>query len=144
MTCLVLRETQSAHGGRWDFLWRNLFSTNADGQQWQRTSQPNGHYSALLSTKIPLFEIQSDATVGALKDAIKLKKQPDFDGFPADKLTLHHVNLPDDDNLAENVKQPLTKPLTALKATEELSDLFSEAPAKKTVHILVRAPALGK
>jgi Crinkler effector protein N-terminal domain len=90
-------------------------------------------------------EIQSNATVGALKDAIKAKNQPDFDGFPAAKLTLYLINLPDDDKLAENVRQPLNiKPLTALKATKQVGDLLPAAPAKETVHILVQEPSARK
>jgi hypothetical protein len=89
-------------------------------------------------------EIQSNETVGALKEAIKLQKQHDFDDFAANRLTLYLINAPEDD-LAENVKQPLTiKPLTALKATKQVGDLLPDGPAKETVHILVRAPALGK
>jgi len=38
-------------------------------------------------------KIQSDATVGELKRAIKVKKQPSFDDFAADRLTLFKVDV---------------------------------------------------
>jgi len=91
-------------------------------------------------------KIQPDATVGDLKDAIKKKKQPEFDDFAADKLKLYLINIRANKELSKNVNERI-KTMTvssALDPTEELSELFSEAPAKKTVHILVQAPALGK
>ena len=93
------------------------------------------------NTPFPV-EIQSDKTVGVLKEAIKNKKQPEFDGFAADRLTLYLVNLLDDDNLTENAKQLLTsKALTALRATKQLGDLLPGGPAKETVHVLVQEPS---
>jgi len=91
-------------------------------------------------------EIQPNATVGALKKAIKFEKQPDFDSFSADKLTLYPINIRADKELSKNVNERI-KTITASEAlnpTEELSDLFSEAPAKKTVHILIQTPITGK
>ena len=92
------------------------------------------------NTPFPV-EIQSDKTVGVLKEAIKIKKPNDFANIDADRLTLYLINLPDNDNLAENVKQELTKPLTALRATKQLGDLLPGSPAKETVHILIQEPS---
>jgi Crinkler effector protein N-terminal domain len=87
-------------------------------------------------------DIQSNTTVGALKKAIKKEKEPEFDGFAADRLTLYLVNLLDDDDLAKNVKQPLAiEPLTPLiKVTKQVGDLLPRGPTKETVHILVQTP----
>jgi hypothetical protein len=87
-------------------------------------------------------DIQSNTTVGALKEEIKKEKQPEFDGFDADRLTLYLVNLLDDDDLAKNVEQPLT--LTALKATKQVGDLLPNGPTKETVHIVVQTPDTSK
>ena len=38
-------------------------------------------------------KIAKEESVGAVKDAIKDKKKPDFDHIPADKLTLWKVSL---------------------------------------------------
>jgi hypothetical protein len=90
-------------------------------------------------------DIRSDKTVGALKEEIKKKKEHDFAGFDADRLTLYLINLPDDDDLAKNVKQPITiKPLTPLKATKQVGDLLPNGPIKETVYILVQTPDTRK
>jgi Crinkler effector protein N-terminal domain len=98
-------------------------------------------------------EIDPGATVGALKNAIKTKKQPEFDGFDAARLTLYLVNLPDDDSLAKNVKQQW--PLKALRATQLVSALLPGIPATQEldvippgpqdgmVHIIVQHPIIG-
>ena len=54
--------------------------------------------------------------------------------------------LEDDDKLVEKADEELNvTPLPkALRATNELSTVFSGTPAKGTVHILVKAPDTGK
>jgi Crinkler effector protein N-terminal domain len=91
-------------------------------------------------------KISPDETVDDLKKKIKKEKEHDFAGFDADRLTLYLVNLPDDDDLAKNVKQPLTiEPLTPLKKmTKQVEDLLPRGPTKERVHILVQTPDTRK
>jgi hypothetical protein len=51
--------------------------------------------------------------------------QPEFDSFATHRLALHVVNVPDDNNLVENVTQQLNTQ-QVLRVTEKLSDLFQE------------------
>jgi Crinkler effector protein N-terminal domain len=92
------------------------------------------------------IEIKSSKTVGTLKKMIKEEKKNRFANIDADSLELYHVEIPDDEHLAKAVNQRFnTEPvLKALRATEELSSLFPETPAKKTVHILVQTPEISK
>jgi Crinkler effector protein N-terminal domain len=90
--------------------------------------------------------IQPNRTVDALKDAIKSKKQPVLDYLAASSFVLYLITIPDDDDLATNVRQqfnsnPAPKPL---KATSRLSTLFPDTPAEETVHIVVQIPKTGK
>jgi hypothetical protein len=90
--------------------------------------------------------IRPDATVDALKDAIKAKKQHALDRYDADNLELFKVKIDDDDDLVEKAKQHLNTqpPPKPLRATNELSALFPDTPAKGTVHILVQLPQTGE
>jgi Crinkler effector protein N-terminal domain len=130
--------------------WNNQVGVASGGGKMAVYHQPPAKWTifCLVFDEYSPFsvKIQPDATVDDLKDAIKAKKQPQFDGFAADSLTLYLVNLPEDDNLVENVKQLLTvePPLVSLKATKQLSVLFPGVPAAETVHILVKTPSIGK
>jgi Crinkler effector protein N-terminal domain len=103
-------------------------------------------FCIVINGKSPFpVDIKPDKTVGALKLAIKKQKEHDFAGFDADRLTLYIVNLPDDDDLAKNVKQPLTiEPFTVLKATKQVGALLPNGPTKETVYILVQTPDTRK
>ena len=49
-------------------------------------------------------DIDSEKLVSHLKDAIKAKKSPEFDNFPADRLRLWKKEIPDDqDDLLSNL-----------------------------------------
>jgi Crinkler effector protein N-terminal domain len=89
-------------------------------------------------------KIQPDATVDALKDAIKIKKQPEFDGFAADRLTLFKINVP-----AANSDERLAAFATNLPPTQMdplygLNMYFSDTPPGHTTHILVQTPNTRK
>lgn len=71
--------------------------------------------------------IRLDATVGDLKDAIKAKRQHDFNDFDAVRLTL--FKLPEK---------------TEMDALSDLSVYFRTAPKKGRIHVLVRPPINGK
>ncbi|KAF9397540.1 hypothetical protein BGX21_008749, partial [Mortierella sp. AD011] len=103
-----------------------------------------------MSTEITLFciiegdsvafpvDIPSQKTVGHLKKAIHKEKSNDLQHVDADKLILFHVSIADEGNPVhlENVesKAPL------IKSTDEISEVFGTAPAKKTIHIIVQLP----
>ncbi|KAG0351443.1 hypothetical protein BG005_009051 [Podila minutissima] len=90
--------------------------------------------------------IESSETVGELKERIKAKKTSVFHDVDADHLTLWCVSIPDpddDDNKNDvhiHVDNMPDKGRTKLKATHELSDIFQEKPAKRTIHIIVKRP----
>jgi hypothetical protein len=86
-------------------------------------------------------EVPRDVTVDQLRKSIKAEMG--MSASYANNLTLYLVNTPDDDNLTKNLKQKLTVQ-PPLRATNALSALFPEAPAKNTIHILVRPLNIGK
>jgi hypothetical protein len=90
-----------------------------------------------------VFPVKIDQTdvVGALKDAIKEKKRPEFDHIAADKLDLWTVAIPLDDSLNKKLKNLELDEGGALPGGEELSELFPGEPAKKCLHIIVKSPA---
>ena len=108
-----------------------------------------GIFCVVIDENSPFsVKIQPDATVDELKKAIKLKKQPDFDGFPADSLTLFKVEV-----LALDLSKALkqiealdlsSSPEMKMNPLFELKDYYSDAPPKKTIHILVQTPSIGK
>ncbi|KAF8928395.1 hypothetical protein BGZ58_009679 [Dissophora ornata] len=89
-------------------------------------------------------------TVDDLKNHIKAKKSPRFDDIAADELTLWRVSIPvpddDNDDDDDNDESPILldsipkSDKKRLKATHDLSDVFKEAPPKKTIHIIVQRP----
>lgn len=89
-------------------------------------------------------EIQPDTTIHGLKKAIKEEQRPKFDRFDANNLTLFKVDIPDDDNLEENVNQFLVTKPKALRVTWELSDYYETTPPEEMVHILVQPPENSK
>ncbi|KAF9346427.1 hypothetical protein BGX26_002075 [Mortierella sp. AD094] len=93
------------------------------------------------------LSISSTNDIGTLKEHIKTKKSPKFDDIAADELTLWRVSVPV--VAATKHSAVLLKSIgdkEELLPTDELSDIFNETPAKKTIHIqhisaLVPAPA---
>ena len=90
-----------------------------------------------LANAFPIH-IDGNSLVGDLKEAIKVKKTPEFNNFPADRLKLWKVEIPDDrDDLLSNLTlqdQP------ELLATREIGDYWSEKPSKRHIHVLVEPP----
>jgi hypothetical protein len=103
-------------------------------------------FCVVVKENIPFsVKIQPDATVDDLKEAIKIKKQPEFDGFAADRLTLFKINVPaaaDRDKalaaFAANLPSTTMDPLLGLNA------YFLDAPPRGTIHILVQTPNTRK
>ncbi|KAF9958236.1 hypothetical protein BGZ72_000699, partial [Mortierella alpina] len=86
----------------------------------------------------------SEATVGELKDAIKNKKSPEFDGIDADQLTLWRVSIPikaDNDVLPILLNSVPGKERKKLGPATRLSTVFTEQPPEETIHISVQRPA---
>ncbi|CAG8669900.1 11133_t:CDS:1, partial [Paraglomus occultum] len=82
--------------------------------------------------------ISREETVGDLKDAIKAKKAPYFNDFPADHLKLWLANIPvDRDDLIQN--QTL-QDNNQLPATNDIEDHWTDTPLKKHIHIIVEVP----
>ncbi|KAF8915298.1 hypothetical protein BGZ58_005497, partial [Dissophora ornata] len=86
-------------------------------------------------------EIKSTKTIGDLKKLIKVEQSPDFDYIAANNLTLWHVAHP---VIAANKHQPvllnaIDSP-TELDPTDDIADVFTETPPKKTIHIIVERP----
>ncbi|KAG0269464.1 hypothetical protein DFQ27_003376 [Actinomortierella ambigua] len=86
-------------------------------------------------------EIESNKTIGHLKNLIKVKKTPRFDDIASYELILSHVSHP---VIAANTHQPVL--LSAIESprelipTENIADVFSEPPPTQTIHILVQRP----
>ncbi|KAG0047173.1 hypothetical protein BGZ89_005029, partial [Linnemannia elongata] len=95
--------------------------------------------SNAFSVKIP-----SSDTIDDLKKLIKVEQSPDFDDIAANNLTLWHVAHP---VIAANKHNPILLSAidspTELDPTDDISDVFLEAPPKKTIHIIVKRPPPG-
>ncbi|CAG8513854.1 7023_t:CDS:2, partial [Paraglomus occultum] len=91
------------------------------------------------NTPFPV-DIDSEKTVGDLKDAIKVKKAPEFDSFAADRLRLWKVEIQDDrdDLLADLALQDTLE----LLATKKIIKYFAEQPADESIHVIVEVPAV--
>ncbi|KAG0332645.1 hypothetical protein BG004_001163 [Podila humilis] len=86
-------------------------------------------------------EIEPSKTIGSLKKAIKAKKANDFSDVDAEKLTLWRVSipvLPKKDSKDIWLADVLSK--VDLNETDDIADVFAEAPPKKTIHIVVQRP----
>ncbi|KAG9064936.1 hypothetical protein KI688_003198 [Linnemannia hyalina] len=86
-------------------------------------------------------EIESTKTIGNLKEVIRTKKPNEFRGVDPDKLTLWRVSIP---VVAANKHNPIVRneveSSTELDPTDDVSDVFPQAPPKKTIHIIVQRP----
>ncbi|KAF9996950.1 hypothetical protein BGZ79_009311 [Entomortierella chlamydospora] len=87
------------------------------------------------------FEVELDTkdSIAALKKAIKKEKEPEFDDIASDKLILFQIAVPDEGThvYLEDIDSPT--PLT--KGTTEISEVFGDAPAKNTIHVIVQDPS---
>jgi hypothetical protein len=85
-------------------------------------------------------EIASTKTVGALKDAIKEKKQHTFQHVDADALVLWKVSFPVDESLDGNLTNFLDE--ESLSPVHGLSKVFSDRPKEEYLHIVVKGPSI--
>ncbi|KAF9944228.1 hypothetical protein BGZ70_004893, partial [Mortierella alpina] len=109
-------------------------------------------------------EVDRTKTVDHLKQLIKAKKTPEFDDFPADKLTLwrvsisddtlarhrvstpndtlsqHQVSVPDDNDDEQPILLDNWSEKKKLNATAKLSKVFDTELLEDTIHIIIRHP----
>ena len=94
----------------------------------------------LGSTTFPV-DIESHATVGHLKKAIKEEKKPRLDHIAADELTLYKVSIPDDDETLEQEARLAIQKGPKLKVSaRQLFNVFQEPLPAETVSIVVTLP----
>ncbi|RGB32865.1 hypothetical protein C1646_762390 [Rhizophagus diaphanus] len=91
-----------------------------------------------LANAFPVH-IEGNSLVGDLKDAIKAKKAPVFDNFPADELRLWKVEI-GGDHLDDPLKNLTLNDNNELSAINEIGDYWTEKPPKKHIHVLVDPP----
>ena len=87
-----------------------------------------------------LIKIEVDKTVGALKEAIKEKKKHALQHVDADDLIIWKVLIPVNKHFKDNLKKLDFDDGESLLSVEELSGVFSDYPAPKQLHIVVKAP----
>jgi hypothetical protein len=95
------------------------------------------HYSRVFPV-----EIAGTMTVGTLNDVIKDRNMHAFQRLDAKSLLLWKVSIPVDDGLNENIDNLELAVDESLSPVEELWESFPGGPAKKHVHIVIKAPAV--
>ncbi|KAF9161680.1 hypothetical protein BGX20_002015 [Mortierella sp. AD010] len=88
--------------------------------------------------------ISSDESVGDLKDAIKKKQSPLLDDIRANDLILWRVFIASSPKrqilLSSLIEEKDNTPKELEDPTNEISEVFGAAPAKKTIHVIVQRP----
>ncbi|KAG0222311.1 hypothetical protein BGW41_006069, partial [Actinomortierella wolfii] len=87
--------------------------------------------------------IDTDKTIGELKKVIKDENSDTFSGVDARELSLWRVSipvLPKKDRKPTWLTDVVKKEDAELDETDDIADVFSEAPPKKTIHIIVQRP----
>ncbi|KAF8924701.1 hypothetical protein BGZ47_003757, partial [Haplosporangium gracile] len=97
----------------------------------------------LPSSRAFEIEVSATRTIAHLKDLIKTKQESLFDKITGDQLTLWRVSIP---VVPANKHKPLVvndflEAATELDPTDDVADVFSEKPPKKTIHIIVQRPS---
>ena len=88
-------------------------------------------------------EIGIMKTVDHLKDDIKSRTAPLFNGIPTVNLELHRTSLPNDSRFESKLKG-LNFRESVLKPTMMLARAFPDSPAENHVHIIVQPPSSGE
>jgi len=102
-------------------------------------------YCILAGEKNPFpVEIESNETVGALKDKIKGELGSEFNSIAAWKFELYQIDMFHDANTTRSMKEMSEGLPDALWATEKLSKVYEATPPEETIHILVQVPSNGK
>lgn len=85
--------------------------------------------------------IPSSSNVADLKDAVKVKKRNKFQDLDADTLELWKVSILVDSEFKERISSSIFDPEESLLPMDELSEIFSNSPISKHVHIVVKPPS---
>src|SRR5690349_12674050 len=83
-------------------------------------------------------DIDREKLVSHLKDAIKAKKAPEFENFPADKLKLWKVTIPGDQD--DQLRNLILQDSDELLAIRKISKYFPDSPAEECIHVIVEPP----
>jgi hypothetical protein len=83
-------------------------------------------------------KISRDEPISELKKAIKAEKAPEFDNFPADRLKLWKVEIPDDRD--DPLRNLTLQNSDELLATKKISKYFLDSPPEEHIHVLVEPP----
>ena len=83
-------------------------------------------------------KISRDEPISELKDAIKAKKAPEFDNFPADKLKLWKVTIPGDQD--DQLRNLILQDGDELLAIRKISKYFPDSPPEEHIHVIVKLP----
>jgi hypothetical protein len=83
-------------------------------------------------------DIEKDKPISKLKEAIKAKKAPVFDNFPADELKLWKVPISvDQDDQLWNLSLEDSDELLAIR---KILKYFPDSPSEECIHVLVEPP----
>ncbi|KAG9061322.1 hypothetical protein KI688_007300 [Linnemannia hyalina] len=86
-------------------------------------------------------EIDPTKTLDHPKGLIKTKQSPDFDDIVAKSLTLWRVSIPILPKKERKDTLPADVPSKEeLEEADDISEVFTEPPRKKTIHIIVQRP----
>ena len=88
--------------------------------------------------------IASTESVGALKDAIKHKKQVALEHVDADALKLWKVSIPVNDGFKENARKVELRDEEVLSPVGRLSKVFFGQPEDGNLHIIVHLPSTSE
>ena len=91
------------------------------------------------SRTFPIKIAKSD-TVGDLRDAIKEKNSHTFQHVDAHALVLWKVSILVNRSLTQNLSNRTFGDESPLLPVDELSEVFSDSPARRHLHIVVSAP----
>ena len=91
------------------------------------------------SRTFPIKIAKSD-TVGDLRKLIKEENTPAFDHVPTNTLVLWKVSILVNRSLTENLSNRTFGDESPLLPVDELSEVFSDSPARRHLHIVVSAP----
>ena len=85
-------------------------------------------------------EIANSKTVGDLRKLIKEEKSHTFQHVDADTLVLWKVSILVNRSLTQNLSNRTFADESPLLPVDELSEVFSDSPARRHLHIVVSAP----
>jgi len=95
------------------------------------------------SSHIFSVKIASTESVFTLKKAIRDEKNNAFQHVDADSLILWKVSIPVGSEFQDKFSELILDDTKSLSAVDRLSNIFSDVPQDRHLHIVVRAPSVG-